>query len=458
MINILVSNKIYIKNPPEDVKNLVKRSLTLPNPVYQVMLRKHNIRALYAVKKDFKYYRENKELGLLVIGRGCENRLKRRYGDNLNISYKVTNTRLSKPFKSKGLVLRPYQVGVAEEILKNENGIIRLSVAFGKTIIACKLIELSKSKTLIIVPRNLILDQFKETLKKYYNYSPGIIQGNKFNIKDITIASTSTLANRDLDKIKNEFGMILVDECHQFITDIRLKTLQKFNPKRLYGMSGTIERDDQQGEAIKFTFGDVIVDQELPQEVPTVHRIKTNIQIEVSTEYHEMIDDMINNEERNLIIKKIAEKEIYKGRKVLILCKRIAHGKMIKELLNKDIKAFQLDSTQKDKEELFRGFRKNYNTFNVIIGTFSLLSTGVNLEILSSLIIAGDCKSKLLTTQGTGRCLRTMLNKPDVNIWDLVDNMNGILNRHGLGRRQVYLGNNWKVLDNRIKNNWEMIN
>ncbi len=70
MINVVISNKIYIKNPPEDVTNLIKRSLTLPNPVYQVMLRKHNIRALYAVKKDFKYYRENKELGLLVIGPG----------------------------------------------------------------------------------------------------------------------------------------------------------------------------------------------------------------------------------------------------------------------------------------------------------------------------------------------------------------------------------------------------
>uniref|UniRef100_A0A6M3KAQ6 Putative type III restriction enzyme n=1 Tax=viral metagenome TaxID=1070528 RepID=A0A6M3KAQ6_9ZZZZ len=447
-MKIIVSDKVYLHKAPDNIKSLIKKTLTLPNPVYQVMLRKGNMKALYAVKKDFKYYTEVGDW--MSIGRGCFDAVVKLCRKNylpFDIEERLCSKNILTDFKSNGLILRDYQEGVAEEILKKKNGIIKLSVGFGKTLLALRLAEIARKRTLIVVPRKLILDQFKEELKKYYNYEPGIIQGNKFEVKDITLASISTLSKRNLDKIKNKFGMIIADECHQFITEARMRTIQSFNPSRLYGMSGTPLRDDGQSEAIKFLFGDILIDRELPQAVPTVHRIKTNISIEVSYDYHEMIDEMVNNEKRNIIIKEIAQQEVKEKRKVLILCKRIAHGKTIKDLIDKKIKVFQLDSTIKDKEELFRKFRKDNNKFDILIGTFSLLSTGINLEILSSLIIAGDLKSKLLSTQSAGRCLRTMLNKPNVNIWDLVDNENGILYRHSLNRRKLYLEKGWKIVD-----------
>ena len=445
----IISDKIYIYNAPPQIKAIIKKALTIPNPVYQVMLRKNNMRALYAIKKNFKYYVDAGDI--LVVGRGCEQRLKRlcsKLHVPIDIKYRLCRKNLKQPFVNNNLVLREYQVGIPEQILKHKNGIIKLSVAFGKTIIACKLIEETQLKTLIILPRNIILDQFKETLEKFYNYSPGIIQGTVYDIKDITLVSVSTLAKRDLSDIKNKFGMAIIDECHQFITDIRLKTLQQFNPMRFYGMSGTVEREDGQGDALYFTFGDIVVDKELPQAKPKVEIVKSDIEIEVE-EYADMIKKQIFNSKRNLIITRKILSEITNKRKILVLTKRVAHYEYFYQILHEQYKVFKITSNAKDKkkqEKLLQGLRENTIDFDIILGTYSMLSTGVDISRLDTVVFAGDAKSHILCRQSIGRIQRIFEGKENPKVIDICDNLNPILYRQHLGRKRLYKENEWTIL------------
>lgn len=451
-MKILIQDKIYAFTQDKEERKRIKSYLTIPNPVYPVMLRKGNMKALYAIPKNFEYYDEQPEY--IAMGRGNMPALLKAFGQQIklgDIRYNVCEDRLTTPFKSiDKFKLRDYQEGVVDEIIsKGTVGTLRLDTAWGKTILACELISKLRKKTLIIVPRNLILDQFVETIENLYNYKPGIIQGTNEYIKDITVASISTLLNRDslINNIKSKFGMVLIDEIHQFVTKKRLNIIQSFNPMFLYGMTATIDREDGQGKAIQFTCGPTLIDKKLPQEKPTIYRIKSNAKIDDEFEYYKIVDSLLKNNDRNNLIVELINKEIDKNKKVLCLTKRISHGKLIKEMLNKNIKAFQLDSTIKDKEKLFRDFRKGIEDFDVIIGTYSLLSTGINLEILSSLIMAGPVKSKLLVTQSAGRCLRTMLNKPDVNIIDIVDNNIGIMLNQAKNRKKLYKEKEWKIID-----------
>jgi len=447
----IISDKIYIYNAPPQIKAIIKKALTIPNPVYQVMLRKNNMRALYAIKKNFKYYVDAGDI--LVVGRGCEQRLKRlcsKLHVPIDIKYRLCRKNLKQPFVNNNLVLREYQVGIPEQILKHKNGIIKLSVAFGKTIIACKLIEETQLKTLIILPRNIILDQFKETLEKFYNYSPGIIQGTVYDIKDITLVSVSTLAKRDLSDIKNKFGMAIIDECHQFITDIRLKTLQQFNPMRFYGMSGTVEREDGQGDALYFTFGDIVVDKELPQAKPKVEIVKSDIEIEVE-EYADMIKKQIFNSKRNLIITRKILSEITNKRKILVLTKRVAHYEYFYQILNEQYKIFKLTSNVKNKKEqkeLIEKLRNNKVDFDVILGTYSLLSTGFNVPSLDTIVFAGDLSSDTLNVQSMGRIRRIFEGKQDPKVIDIDDVKNAILHRQALKRRREYKEMGLEILTN----------
>lgn len=453
-MQITISNKIYIQGAPAKMIADMRKVLTLPNPVYMTLLRRvkygsQSARCLYAVKKDFKYFEYDKTMDLFVCGRGLENRIKK-YCSASNIQYKLkkdlVSTSLKKPISFNGK-LRGYQEGVVAEILSCcKNGILRLDTAWGKTILSGLLIKELNKTALIIVPRNIILDQFIDTFKELFNYDVGIIQGKKFDIKDITVASISTLGKRDLSKIKDKFSIILEDECHMGVSDKRIELLQQFNPKYLFGLTGTCERDDGKTEAINFLFGDVLIDKKLPISKPIVYKIKTGSLVQPNIDYAEMILELIEDEKRNNIIKNLIEKETFKGRKVICLTKRVAHNSIIKELINKNIRCVALDSTVKNKEKIFTELR-NGKGFDVVLGTFSLLSTGINLEILSTLIIAGDLRSKVLTTQSSGRCLRAMLNKPDVKIYDLVDENNGILLSQWRSRRQVYLKNNWEIID-----------
>ncbi|MDD4070058.1 MAG: DEAD/DEAH box helicase family protein, partial [Candidatus Izemoplasmatales bacterium] len=294
-MEIIVSNKVIISNAPEDVKARIKKYLTLENPVYNVMLRNKKIRALYAVPKYFKYYKED-DFGL-CCGRGVLHKILESFSIPMGcIKYDLCNSKLNNKYEAQpNLQLRDYQVGVAEKIISTGScGIIKLSTGYGKTIIALRLIELLQKKTLIIVHRDSILKQFVNDAKEFYNYNLGIIQGNNWDIRDITIASIDTLNRRELRDIKEKFGMIIIDEAHTFISKKRLETIQSFNPQYLYGMSGTPDRSDGQGKAIQFTFGKILIDKQLPQKNPTVEIIRTDIPIMVQ-EYALMIEEQVNN-------------------------------------------------------------------------------------------------------------------------------------------------------------------
>ena len=447
-MNALISNKIYLCVLLTITANAIKNTLTLPNPTYQVMLRK-NKRACYGLKKDFKYYEE--VCGELIIGRGNLQRLESYCLANsikLDAKHNTVSGELYDEFVSENLKLRDYQEGVPEQILKERNGVIKLSTGFGKTIIALKLIELTRLPTLIIVPQEDILDQFVQELKKYYGYDAGVIQGSTWDIQQITIASISTLQQRDLVDIRKQFGMVIVDECHKMITDARMKVIQEFNPKRLYGMSGTPDRSDGQGQAIFFTFGEILVDKKVDTVQPVVEIVNSNCPI-AAQEYHDMVAEMCRSEDRNIVIMNKIVDEVRQFRKILVLTKRVEHYKTIMEYLgsHSTFKMFSVDSDmkKKDRQELLRGLRANEKEFDVIFGTYALLGTGVDVPALDTLIIAGDLKSEVLTGQSSGRILRLFEGKPTPKVIDIVDNLNGVFKRQAANRKKFYKEAGWEI-------------
>ncbi|NKQ39522.1 MAG: DEAD/DEAH box helicase [Methanosarcinales archaeon] len=447
-MRVLVADKLYLTDFPPNLTRPIKKKLTLPNPTYQVMLRK-NKRACYRMKKDFKYYEQQDNC--LVIGRGNLPTLEKYLiANNIDANKVIESSlkirRLEDEFVSSNLTLRDYQVPVLPEILEHKQGVIKLSVGFGKTIISLKTIEHHKQKTLIIVPRNSILTQFKEEIKKYYNYDCGVIQGKIWNIKDVTVASISTLQKRNLDEIKNRFGCVIVDECHTLISEARLKVIQSFDPLYLYGLSGTPRRTDEQGEAIFFTFGNIVTEHSLPQKTPKVNIVRYDGKYIVE-EYMDMVQTMVDDTSRNVEITRKTSIEIYRGRKVLILTKRIEHFEKIKYFLNNH-KVYALSSKdkQKDRDELLKKLRNNTIEFNVIVGTYSMLSTGVDIPALDTIIFAGDVKSDVLTEQSVGRILRLFEGKKDPKVIDIHDYTNPIFHRQFLKRQQFYNKNNWEIL------------
>lgn len=440
------SGSVRLINLPINAREKIKEIFQLANPTYEQAIRA-NPRARYTLSPYIRYWREDKTTGDLILGRGAET-LVCKLAHESGVQLQVTDNRTSNPLKEKlitSIKLRDYQVGVVEAVLTEPQGILRADTGAGKTILGIKLIEALQQKTLIIVPKLDLLNQWKNELKQSTSHKNiGVIQGKNCDIQDVTVATIQSLRNWRLrggvETIS--FGSILVDECHTFVTDKRISELQEWPVQYFYGLTATDRRTDGQGDAINWIFGDKLVDIKVPRLAPKVQVVPFNGYIPVQ-EYADMIEDQASNEARNAEIISLIKQEV--GRKVLVLTKRVAHYEQLHHLLD-DANAIIFHSKQKKEERdtLLQNLRSGDQDFSCLFGTFSLLSTGIDIPSLDTLIIAGDLKSDVLAEQSAGRILRLFEGKTDCKIIDIWDIGNGILKNQGRLRQQFYKEQGWE--------------
>ena len=122
-----------------------------------------------------------------------------------------------------------------------------------------------KVKTLIIVHKSFLLQQWIERIKQFVPHaSIGIIQGNVFDIsgKDIVIGMLQTLSMKIYDQFCNisytqfaEFGLTIVDETHHIGAEVFCRSLMKISTQYMIGLSATPIRKDGLTKVIHWFIG-----------------------------------------------------------------------------------------------------------------------------------------------------------------------------------------------------------
>lgn len=445
-MKLTLGAQIHVHTDSPALKQMIKESLRLPDPVYATMLRMG--KPVWWMKPYREYYREAKD-GTIYIPRGCEKSLTDYLVLLKNIRPIVTDNRVSVPLKtpfSCSLALREYQKPAFDSIT-SESGLIRLGTGYGKSVFALKLVEKWQQKTLIIVPRSHLLEQYRGDIQKHCKLTPAILSTTKpLTDSAITLSTIQTLASmarsKNLSAITDTFGMVIVDECQNYITKKRLAIIQSFPAKYYFGMTATPERTDQQDKAIGWIFGKTLVDADLPQRKPTVHCYYSNCAVPVR-EYADIIKNHIEDEERNVMVADIVQNMADKGYRVLVLTKRVDHIELIRSHIADTAGHYALYAQAKEKNELLDEFRKNTKEFSVIWGTYSLLATGTDIPSLDCLVFAGDLKSNVLSRQAIGRILRLFDGKKEPIVIDIVDHLNPILFRQFKHRKKLYTTYAW---------------
>ncbi|MGI9037005.1 MAG: DEAD/DEAH box helicase [Pyrinomonadaceae bacterium] len=139
---------------------------------------------------------------------------------------------------------RPYQTESIEKWRANERcGVIVLPTGAGKTHAATMAIEMCKRQTLVIVPTLDLMNQWYDLLLSTFNAEIGLIGGGFYEIGAITV-TTYASAFRHQERIGNQFGLIIFDECHHLPSE-GYKYAAEFAiaPFRL-GLSATPDRAD----------------------------------------------------------------------------------------------------------------------------------------------------------------------------------------------------------------------
>ena len=136
--------------------------------------------------------------------------------------------------------LREEQKTAMNEMLQFDNGILHAATAFGKTVVCSAIIAEKKVNTLIILESSALMEQWKEALEKFldineklpeYKTKTGRIKvrkeviGNLQGAHDsmtgiIDIAMAGSLCKKgEFHNLLNQYGMVIVDECHHAASD-----------------------------------------------------------------------------------------------------------------------------------------------------------------------------------------------------------------------------------------------
>jgi len=401
----------------------------------------------WAAPREWKYYIEKD--GILEVPRGMRGRLVAffdKVGAEVEYSSELRGTALYPVIPDNNLALRDYQKPLVEKMLKYQEGILWAGTGTGKTIMALEVIYRLGLRATILVNKTALAYQFQSELKKYYDYDAGMVGNGKKDIKGITIATVQTL-QRDpdlLEKLAARTAVLVMDECQSAVTNKTMGVLRSFAPKHLYGLSATPFRDDGKTLAIGFFFGAIIAKYKSEEMKPVIQVIKTGAKIPVD-DYHVMIENMVNHEDRNELIKLLVMGEILDGRKVLVLTKRVQHYKNIQENFFDSDEIFFIDSADKDRNLLLSRLKSGEQPFQVIFGTTSLLSVGIDIPSLDTLILVCDMKGTVITTQSIGRIQRLFKGKENPKVIDLWDDKNPILTRQFWARWRIYSNSGFEI-------------
>ena len=153
---------------------------------------------------------------------------------------------------------RPYQQEAIKEWRRAERcGVVILPTGAGKSLVAQMAIEVAKRSTLVVVPTIDLMNQWYDLLLSCFQAEVGLIGGGYYEVGALTI-TTYASAFRFMERLGNQFGLIIFDECHHLPSSIyRYAAEMSIAPFRL-GLTATPERADGADQSLERLIGPIV--------------------------------------------------------------------------------------------------------------------------------------------------------------------------------------------------------
>ncbi len=279
----------------------------------------------------------------------------------------------------------------------SERGILHAQTGFGKTLIAIALMSQLGLRTLILVNKMELLKQWVDEIIKWTGLSKkqiGTFHGSRKKLLEtVDIATVQSLANAIETEgegfIRNKYGLLLVDECHHAASYSAYQAIKAFNGIRAYGFSATLQRTDSKTPFVNYALGEVLFKHVRHDgRLKRVLECRSNFESKES-EYHAIISELIVDQTRNDLLLTAIKQNIH--RKILLLSDRIEHITHLSSALHVNTINHEIvhgGMNPKERALVIARLRTTGATFNVTLGTTSLLGEGMDLKNIDTLILA----------------------------------------------------------------------
>jgi superfamily II DNA or RNA helicase len=321
--------------------------------------------------------------------------------------YEIVDRRINKPvdFPEFKFELRKSQQDVYDAI--EDNAIINAWVSWGKTFTGLAIAGKLGQKTLVVTHTVALRNQWAKEVEKVFGITAGIIGSGRFELDaPIVIGNTQSLY-RNIDKIRKEFGTIILDEMHHVSSPTFSKILDTNYCRYKIGLSGTIERKDGKHVVFRDYFGNTLF--KPPKEnymTPSIHIVPSEIRFMdgAKTPWANRVTALSNDEEYRHTVSMLAAAYAARGHKVLVVSDRVSFLKSCAELTGDKAVCVTGEVAHEDREGLID--RILYGDANVLYGTQAIFSEGISVDTLSCLILGTPVNNEPLLTQLIGRVIR----------------------------------------------------
>ena len=415
----------------------LKSFASFENPQIKLLLSLR--KPLYNTPKYLKGYEESSEF--LKLPRGLKEKLFEYLNYNL-VKYKIIDNRVFENIETKKILftLRAEQEDAIKEILKYDSSICVAPPGFGKTLIGAKIFEQRAVKTLIIVNKNMLLDQWISRFVDYFGYKKSDIgflgkSQNRLN-GNIDIATMQSLNN--IPELVENYTQVIVDECHHIPALTFEQIVKNFKGKYILGLSATPNRKDELDPILYQQLGNISYEYKKP-------KTHTNRLLVIKTEftssadnYAAIINELVSNEDRNRQIVKTIKENI--DRKILLLSDRIEHLNLLENILKEENIDFVSVHGSQNKKEQVENMQK-VKTSSLILATSSFFGEGIDFPHLNTIIFATPISFYGRLIQYLGRIGRG--NQECLAI-DFLDSKNAMLNSTYKKRLEGYKAMHYK--------------
>lgn len=351
------------------------------------------------------------------------------------------------PYKRK-IKLFPHQIKPVDRMEKVSEGILEAPCGSGKSVMGLELICRWGQPTLVLCHTNQIMDQWREYIETFTRERVGWIQGNRFDIENITVASVMTLAQRKMTlEFKRYFGVVILDEAHRAPAYSFRSVLTEFYAGKRIGLTATPRREDGLQKMLQAVVGPVravVTEEELIKTGfrmrPKVWMLPSKLYIPPRAQpYDEAIYRAIEGDRnRARGVAYIANKN--SDRSVLVLSRRIKHLELMhEELMKQNGDALAVVLTGRVKKDLRKEIVNDlrFGDLNIVFAT-QLADEGLDIPRLDTIILTFPSSSTMKLEQQLGRIMRSFAGKEEARIYDIYDPKVPRLMKQAMRRRAFY--------------------
>jgi superfamily II DNA or RNA helicase len=370
--------------------------------------------------------------------------------------------------KGNPIQVRDYQINAVHHALDNKRCVLLSPTGSGKSLMIysiCRNLLDQNLKTIVIVPTTSLVEQMYSDFEDYSSHNGWSVSDNcqklysgfpkefQSNILFTTWQSAYTLSKLWFD----QFDVVIGDEAHLFKANSLQKIMQRMDKiEYKIGTTGSLDDKKLNRLVLEGLFGPVhlVTTTNTLQKQGSLSDLKIKALVLNYPEetrkfckgitYQQEIEFIVLHTKRNSFISNLALNT--KGTTLVLFQFVEKHGKVLYELIqakNPNRPVFFIHGNVDVLER--ENIRSKVAELNdpIIVASFGVYSTGINIPSIENIIFSSPSKSKIRNLQSIGRGLRLNKDKSHCTLYDITDNLswknskNHTL-KHGLERYKLY--------------------